>query len=127
LTGTRVLTRVRLDLTHRIEIPRLRGAEVARAAALAPAAAGGGLAGLGRKRPSGLGFKRGLHGKNAGAMGIASRGSVGQGGGRRGVYNGGARLRSYGEEACVWQGEAKGKNRPARFLTPRQNSGGGSW
>jgi hypothetical protein len=44
---------------------------------------GGRLAGLCRKRPSGLGFKHGLHGENAGATENASRGSGWREGGRR--------------------------------------------
>jgi hypothetical protein len=39
------------------------------------AAGSGGLAGLGQKWPSGLGFEHGLHGQIVGATGIASRGS----------------------------------------------------
>jgi hypothetical protein len=53
--------------------------------------AGGGLARLGRKRPSGLGFERGLHGENTGATGIASKGfgrGAGAGEGRTAVARG---------------------------------------
>jgi hypothetical protein len=49
---------------------------------------GGELAGLGRKRPSGLGFKRGQHEENEGAMGNASRGSGWQDEGRSGLPTG---------------------------------------
>jgi hypothetical protein len=100
------------------------GAGAARAAALAPAttAHGDGLTGLGCKRSSGLGFKSGLHGKNAGATETASRGSVGQAGAREGstmvVHGRGTTVRRR-----VREGKAKGKNRPARFLTPRRYSG----
>jgi hypothetical protein len=69
-----VLTRVRLDLTCRIGI-LLRGAGAALALAPTATARGSGLAGLGRKRPFGRGFKRGLHGENAGTTGKVSRGS----------------------------------------------------
>jgi hypothetical protein len=75
----RVLIRVGLDLTRRIGIRWLRGAGAAQAAARATTH-GGGLAGLGRKWLSGLGFELGLHEENAGATGIAFRG-LGQGAG----------------------------------------------
>jgi hypothetical protein len=126
LTGLRVLTHVRLDLTRRIGIRWLRRAGAARAAALAPAATayGGGLAGLGRKRPSGRVFDRGLHGKDAGATGTASRGSGWRDGGRRGAHGGGARPRNFGEESRVREGGEEGENRPAVLLTATRSSWG---
>jgi hypothetical protein len=99
---------------------------VARAAALALAATahGGGLAGLGRKWPSRLGFERGLHRENAGATGIASRGSGWRDGGRRRAHDGGARPRSFGEESRVREGGEEGEKGPTMLLTATRSSWG---
>jgi hypothetical protein len=85
-------------------------------------AGGGGLVGLGRKRPSGLGFDRGLHGKDAGASRIVSRGSVWRDGGRRGTQSGGARRGDSGEGSREREGGGEGENRPAMLLTTTRSS-----
>jgi hypothetical protein len=97
--------------------------------ALAPAATAHGsgrrgFAGLGRKHPSGLGFKRGLCGENAGAMGNTSRGSIWQDWGWRGAHNGGARPWSFGEESHMREGREEEEKGPAMLLTATWSSCG---
>jgi hypothetical protein len=88
------------------------------------ACGGGRLAGLGRKWLSGLDFDHGLHKKDAGAMGIAFRGSGWRDGGRREAHGGGARLWSFGEESREWKGGEAGESRPAMLLTAMHSSWG---
>jgi hypothetical protein len=47
--------------------------------------------------------------------------------GLRKADGGGVRSRCSGEQAARLEGEREGEIRPARILTPRQNSDGGSW
>jgi hypothetical protein len=86
------------------------------------AAGQGGLAELGRKRPSRLGFNRGLHGKNAGTTGNASRGSGWRDGGWRGAHGGDARHGGDGKQLRMRESEEEGENRPAMLLTATRSS-----
>ena len=89
--------------------------------------AGGGLAGLGRNRPSGGGFTWGKAEENEGATGNASRGSGRDVEDRRAAYIGEAQHGGNGEQSGTHGSEREMGKCSAGFLTLTRNFGGGLW